>query len=126
MSGPRRMLLMLLFGVAVWLVLSVFFMWPPVCREEQIHRATAPCQNNLRQISAVTEQFAQGHAGKIPLLADLVPDLIKEQPVCPDGGTYIIPSPGMDASCSFATNRQAKKRADLFHWRRGPIPDHTI
>lgn len=66
---------------------------------------TRTCIANLRQMDAGKEQYAMEArlaAGAASTWANLVPDYVKKQPVCPSGGTYTLDVIGTDPSCSIA------------------------
>jgi prepilin-type N-terminal cleavage/methylation domain-containing protein len=58
---------------------------------------------NLRQIQAAKEQWAMANnqgPTATPAWADLVPNFIQQQPVCPSGGTYTIGNMSTNPTCS--------------------------
>lgn len=64
----------------------------------------AACMNNLRQISAASDQYALDH-GKAPAsIGDLTPTYITKTPTCPKSGIYIFGKTGEDPECSLAVD----------------------
>ena len=66
---------------------------------------TRTCIADLRQIDSAKEQYAMEArlaAGAAVTWANVVPDYMKKQPVCPSGGTFTIAVVGTDPTCSVA------------------------
>ncbi|MEN6416429.1 MAG: prepilin-type N-terminal cleavage/methylation domain-containing protein [Armatimonadota bacterium] len=64
---------------------------------------TKTCLSNLQHIERAKEQLAAEDKledGESIAWGDLVPNLIKSQPVCPAGGTYTIGAVGISPKCS--------------------------
>lgn len=61
------------------------------------------CVNNLRQLEGAKEQWKlENHKGTndVPAWEDLLPYL-RQKPVCPQGGTYILGRAGEPPRCLF-------------------------
>ena len=66
---------------------------------------TRTCTANLKQIDSAKEQYAMEArlaAGAAVTWANITPDYVKAQPVCPSGGTYTLSVVGTDPTCSIA------------------------
>ena len=66
---------------------------------------TRTCTANLKQIDSAKEQYAMEArlaAGAAVTWANITPDYVKAQPVCPSGGTYTLIVVGTDPPCSIA------------------------
>lgn len=66
---------------------------------------TRSCIANLRQLDSGKEQYAMEArlaAGAAVAMANVVPDYVKKEPVCPAGGTYTVGNVGADPTCSVA------------------------
>ena len=63
------------------------------------------CIGNLKQTVSAKEQYAMENrlaSGATVTWANLSPDYLKREPVCPSSGTYTIGNIGTDPSCSVA------------------------
>lgn len=58
------------------------------------------CIQNLRHISGGKDQYILGHNGTVPTMADLTPEMNKQTPICPAGGTYDIGGLEDDPTCT--------------------------
>lgn len=59
------------------------------------------CISHLRQMSGAKTQYALFNNGAAPPdVATLVPTILRNEPVCPAGGTYTIGDLNEDPSCS--------------------------
>jgi hypothetical protein len=115
---PSRLFLLSLVPLAVvaWVVLSMQFMWPPICREV-IHSYNA-CINNLRQIDGAKQQWATENAktnGANVTLEDLK-DYLRNRLSCPYRGTYTINPIGQPPTCSVAEQKPKKRHDGPLHW----------
>lgn len=67
-------------------------------------KESAPCINNLRQISAAKNSWSLDNhktTNDIPTWSDILPYMNgRQMPVCPQGGTYTIGRVGSPPSCS--------------------------
>jgi len=67
------------------------------------------CISHLRHIDDAKAMWAVtegGLASDTPTWAELVPDYLRETPVCPAGGTYTIGTVDANSSCSISTHAQ--------------------
>lgn len=77
---------------------------PNFIKARETSRARS-CVGNLKQVDSGKEQYAMEAKlanGAAVTLANLVPDYVKRDPVCPSGGTYTIGNVGTDPTCSIA------------------------
>lgn len=66
-------------------------------RKESIKQT---CIQNLRSISSGKDQYMIVRSGIVPTMADLVPEMNKQEPKCPGSGTYDIGGLTEGPSCS--------------------------
>jgi len=73
---------------------------------EQHERKT--CLAQLAAIEGAKEQFAIEHGGQAPTgWAELIPAHLKEQPMCPAGGSYTLGDMQTPAACSVESHTAA-------------------
>ena len=85
--------------VAIIALLAVIAV--PSFVQARLKAQASSCKNNLRQIDGAKDQFALDNANTAPTaLGDLVPDYVKNTPLCPAAGTYTIGALGTDPTCS--------------------------
>ena len=110
---------------ALWIVVSVAMMWPPVCRyggKDAIRGYQAVyCIGNLRQIDGAKQQFAleTGRTNGPVDAAQLERGYLKPLR-CPSGGIYFYGDIGQVPVCSLSTNpapRPVKERLGPFFWQ---------
>lgn len=127
MSKRFKAMLMLL-GVAAWLVLSFVFMLPPVVWEFQLGHARLPCAENRRQVESAIEQWAmeRNKTKGDPIIEAEVVQYLKgnRMPTCPDGGTYICRVVGEKPICSLQNTPPRKIRISPFMYRVEPEGQH--
>jgi hypothetical protein len=89
-------------GVAVIFLIVGAGVLPPFIRARSTPAMNA-CVNNLRQLDGAKQQWvAENHktTNDIPTWEDLLPYL-RQKPVCPKAGTYILGRVGAPPRCSF-------------------------
>ena len=115
-------------GVAVWVVLSIIFKWPPIITLRQTTSAHA-CLNNLRQIVGAKDVWADsaGKSDEYAVVVEEVNAFIKGgNPVCPDGGTYTYNRIGQLPTCSLGGTPPRRIRASMFKWEWSHSKHHSL
>ena len=107
--------------VAIIALLAVIAV--PSFVQARLKAQASSCKNNLRQIDGAKDQFALDNANTAPTaLGDLVPDYVKNTPLCPAAGTVPLP-PGTDRANRRAEIHSHQGSLSLCAYpSRGPVP----
>ncbi len=122
-----KLLLIAVPLIVVWIAVSVWRMWPPICRyggEDAIRGVQAPvCIHNLRQIDGAKQIFAletgRSNGPVDPAEVDRW-YFHGRSPRCPSGGSYFYGDIGQTPVCSLSTNAAppaVKERLGLARWQ---------
>jgi len=130
MKRIQAVIVCAVMSLVAWVILSVVFMWPPICRYSGPSKNS--CFNNLKIIDAAKEQWAmaKGLSNGTPVAVEEIDGEIRilvsnpgdiPRPLrCPQGGVYTYGRIGQLPTCSLATNlpfpAAKKRRLGLFLW----------